>query len=74
VRNNTVIIIIYVFFGTYIFINLLILKWKMKEDPLVLELFLKDQQTKTDVFVPDCLDAATQTEAAVAGTIGYHAG
>ena len=46
----------------------------MKEDPLVLELFLKDQQTKTDVFVPDCLDAATQTEAAVVGTSGYHAG
>jgi len=46
----------------------------MKEDPLVLELFLKDQQTKTDVFVPDCLDTATQTEAAVAGTGGYHAG
>ena len=54
----------------HIFINLLILKWKMKEDLLVLE----DQQTKTDVFVPDCLDTATQTEAAVVGTSGYHAG
>ena len=54
----------------HIFINLLILKWKMKKDPLVLE----DQQTKTDVFVTDCLDTATQTEAAVVGTSGYHAG